>query len=348
MSQNSPILLLISNAFSVSDKYGAVAKEMQQLFTEKGWRVITTSKLQNRFLRVLDMIFITLIYSRTYQVAQIDVFSGSAFRWAEITGFLLRLFRKPYILTLHGGNLPSFAEKYPDRVRRLLAHAHIVTAPSQYLREQMSVYRADILYLPNPIHLTTYTYKQREKCDANLIWLRALHQLYNPEMAVHVMAKLKDHFPDITLDMYGPDKQDGSIQRIQALIQKLNLQAQVFVRGAIPKHQVPSILAQCDIFLNTTNVDNTPVSVMEAMATGLCIVTTNVGGLPYLLQHNDTAMLVPANDVEGMVAAIRELLTNPDTAARLSAHARSAAEQFDWSVILPQWERLFREAAING
>jgi glycosyltransferase involved in cell wall biosynthesis len=102
-------------------------------------------------------------------------------------------------------------------------------------------------------------------------------------------------------------------------------------------------MSQGDIFLNTTNVDNTPVSVLEALACGLCVVSTDVGGIPYLLEHEEDALLVPPDDAEAMAAAVRRVLTEPGLAERLSRNARKKAEGFDWSVVLPQWERLLLE-----
>jgi glycosyltransferase involved in cell wall biosynthesis len=100
-----------------------------------------------------------------------------------------------------------------------------------------------------------------------------------------------------------------------------------------------------DIFLNTTNVDNTPVSIMEAMASGLCIVSTNVGGISYLLEHERDALLVPPDDPEAMAGAVRRLLTEPELAARLSNNARRKAEEFDWATVLPKWKELLTAAS---
>jgi glycosyltransferase involved in cell wall biosynthesis len=99
-------------------------------------------------------------------------------------------------------------------------------------------------------------------------------------------------------------------------------------------------MSRGDIFLNTTNVDNTPISVLEAMACGLCVVSTNVGGIPYLLEHEHDALLVPPDDPAAVATAVRRLLTEPDLAEQLSRNARQKAEKFDWSIILPQWEAL--------
>jgi glycosyltransferase involved in cell wall biosynthesis len=103
---------------------------------------------------------------------------------------------------------------------------------------------------------------------------------------------------------------------------------------------VPEVLNRADIFLNTTNVDNNPVSVAEAMACGLCIVSTDVGGMTYLLDHETNALLVRPDDPEAMADAVQRILSDSDLAARLSSNARRKAEGFDWEAVLPRWRNL--------
>jgi glycosyltransferase involved in cell wall biosynthesis len=82
---------------------------------------------------------------------------------------------------------------------------------------------------------------------------------------------------------------------------------------------------------------------MEAMACGLCVVSTNVGGLPYLIDDEVDGLLVPPNDTMAMAKAVSCLLTQPTLAVKLSENARNRAEKLDWSGILPQWENLLVE-----
>jgi glycosyltransferase involved in cell wall biosynthesis len=111
----------------------------------------------------------------------------------------------------------------------------------------------------------------------------------------------------------------------------------------VPHDEVPTWLSKGDIFLNTTDFDNTPISVLEALACGLCVISTNVGGIPYLLDDEHDGLLVPPDDVQAMTDAVRRLLTESDLATRLSQNGRDKAESFDWSRVYPQWETLLLE-----
>ncbi|MEZ5362585.1 MAG: glycosyltransferase [Bryobacterales bacterium] len=95
--------------------------------------------------------------------------------------------------------------------------------------------------------------------------------------------------------------------------------------------------------MNTARIDNSPVSVVEAMAAGLCVVSTRVGGLPLLVEDQVDCLLTPPGDARAIASAALRILHQPGLSARLSLNARRKAERFDWSVIVPQWERLFTE-----
>jgi glycosyltransferase involved in cell wall biosynthesis len=338
-------VMIVGNFLSSMRGNLAVCEELAEQLTAGGWRVITASTKRSRIVRLLDMIAIVWRTRKSYCVAQVNVYSGPAFGWAETVCGLLKFINKPFILTLHGGKLPEFADRWPRRVRRLLRSAAVVTTPSPYLLDKMKSYRADLRLLPNALDLKKYSFRLRSKPQPRLIWVRAFHEIYNPPLAPQVLALLAATFLDIRLTMVGPDKGDGSLQRTQQAAMSLNVIDRLALTGGVPKAEVPTWLNTGDIFLNTTKVDNTPISVLEAMACGLCVVSTNVGGLPYLLAHEEDALLVPPNDPEAMAAAVRHLMTEPGLAARLSRNARKKVEQFDWSAILPQWEEIFTKTA---
>lgn len=340
-----PPVLLVGNFLSPAAIKPTVSAELADRLTDAGWTILTTSGKPRRAERLLDMVGTIWRLRREYAIANVDVFSGPAFVWAEAACWSLRRTGKPYLLTLHGGNLPVFARQRPGRVRRLLESAAAVTTPSCYLFEQMRPYRRDLLVLPNAVDLSAYEFRVRRNARPLLVWLRAFHRIYNPALAPHVVRRLAARFPDIHLTMVGPDKGDGSLQRTQAIAAQLGVHERILLPGGVPKASVPAWLDAADIFLNTTHIDNTPVSVLEAMASGLCVVSTNVGGIPFLVEAEQDALLVPPDDAKAMAAAVSRLLSEPGLAERLSCRARSKAEQFDWSGVLPQWERLLAVVA---
>jgi glycosyltransferase involved in cell wall biosynthesis len=167
-------------------------------------------------------------------------------------------------------------------------------------------------------------------------------------MAVKMMVALRASLPEIQLTMIGPDKDDGSLTETRKWVEQSGLENAITIISGIPKNQVPSYLSQADIFINTTNIDNTPISVMEAMACGLCVVSTNVGGISYLLEDRKDALLVLPDDWQGMADAIKLLYSQSGLASLLAQNARNKVGQFDWSVVFPQWENLFLELSNRG
>jgi len=340
-------ILLIGNFLSSVTGVRGVSEDLAERLSDRGWKVLVTSREVGRLAKLKDILFTIWLRRSEYEIAHVEVYSGLAFSLAEIVCLALKAVKKPYLITLHGGNLPNFSQRWSGRVRRLLRSAVVVTTPSRYLHEQMKPYISKMTLLPNPINLRTCLFQERYHHRPYLVWLRAFHNLYNPTLVVKSAALLVSEFSELSLTMIGPDKNDGSLQSTIALADKLGMSKRLHLPGKVTKQDVPAWLQHGDIFINTTNIDNTPVSVLEAMACGLCVVSTNVGGIPYLLNDEEDALLVPPDDPEAMAFAVRRILTEPGLAVRLSQNARNKVEQFDWSVILPQWEALFLQV-ING
>lgn len=340
-----PALLMVGNFLSGAGGRRGVCEDLAERLRSAGWTVRTTSTQPGRVRRLSDMLGTVWRRRGQYAVAQVDAYSGPAFLWAAAVAFLLRRLGKPFILTLHGGNLPAFSRRRRRLVGAVLRMAAAVTAPSAYLVREMKAWRADILLLPNALDVARYPFSLRERPQPRLVWLRAFHETYNPALAPEVLARLAPHEPDVRLTMVGPDKGDGSLERTRAAARRLGVESRLEILGGVPKERVGETLARADVFLNTTNVDNSPVSVVEAMACGLCVVSTDVGGIPDLVRDGENGLLVPPSDVERMAAAVGSLLGDPARAARLSRNGRNTAQGFDWSAVLPEWERLLRGVA---
>ncbi len=340
-----PRVLLIGNFLSGSFRTRSVSEDLAVRLAGDGWDVQTTSPRRARLPRLADFLTTAWRKRHSYDVANVDVYSGAAFVWAEAVCAVLRAAGKPYVLTLHGGNLPGFMRKWPGRVERLLRPAAAVVAPSPYLLEHVRPLRRDVELIPNALDLGDYAFRERSVPAPRLIWLRSYHAIYNPALAPAAFALVAARHADARLTMIGADKGDGSMEAARAAAARSGVDQRITIRGGVPKSDVPGELQAGDIFLNTTNIDNTPVSVLEALACGLCVVSTSVGGIPYLLEDGVDALLVPPGDPGAMSAAVCRILEEPGLARALSRSGRGKVESFDWKPVLQRWRELLTAAA---
>jgi len=340
-------VLFIGNHLSFSKSNVSATEELEIRLQERNWKILSTSNKKNKILRIIDILSTIIIKKDVYDLVIINVYSGLAFLWAYLSGLTLRIIQKPFILVLHGGNLPVFSKKHPKAIMQLFNWANKVISPSLYLKFSLKSFHPDIKIIPNPIEVKSYPFVIRKKPKAKLIWLRAFHEIYNPSLIPKVIHLLENKFDQLSILMVGPDQGDGSLSRMKSLAEEFDVSEMISIHLGVSKAEVPKMLSLGDIFLNTTNIDNTPVSVIEAMACGLCIVSTNVGGIPFLLEHEKDALLVPPNDPGSMADAIVRIMNDPSLACKLSENARKKAESFDWSIVLPQWEELLKSGQKN-
>lgn len=311
------------------------------LFVCEGFEVTRASSKINRAARMLEIASVLIKNRRNFDVVILDVYSGLNLIMAEIVGLICKFFKLPLIMVLHGGNLPKFVEEKPRRMKRILDRANLLAAPSHFLAEKIGSSDFEIKVIPNVLDITKYTYKERSKIEPNLFWMRSFHSIYNPQMAIKVLAELKKSFPQATLTMAGMDK--GIEEETKKLAEDLRLKDSVRFPGFLNAAKKTEEFSRADIFINTNHIDNMPVAVVEACAAGLPVVATEVGGLPYLLTHGENGLLVPNENVGAMVNSITNLIKKPELTLKLSANGRKLAEHSAWENVRHKWEKLFEE-----
>jgi glycosyltransferase involved in cell wall biosynthesis len=277
----------------------------------------------------------SIFQNRKVDAVLIDTYSTTNFWYAFATSQLCRLLKLKYIPILHGGNLPFRLKNNPKICNMIFNHSYHNVSPSNYLlakfREQGF---NNLIYIPNGIEIENYPYQERKKAAPNLLWVRSFAKIYNPLMAVEVFSSIKKKYLEATFCMVGPEK-DGSL--LSAKQKAKDLELEVLFTGKLSKQDWIKLSKEYTIFINTTHFDNMPVSVMEAMSLGLAVVSTNVGGIPYLLENKKEGLLVQDNDVDEMVLAIEKIIENPNLFLSLTSHARIKAESFDWESVKHNW-----------
>jgi glycosyltransferase involved in cell wall biosynthesis len=304
----------------------------------------------NRYARAADILRAVAAGRRGTEVVILHVFGGPSFVVEDAASRLAARLGHRLIGLMAGGGLPDFGARHPGWVRRVLARFDLLVAPSPYLVRWAEGLRlpVDAVVIPDPLRLDGYPYRARSSLEPRLLWMRTFHEIYNPLMAVDVLAALRRSRDarDVTLTMAGQDK--GLLDDARRRAAALGLAGAVRFPGFLGPADKRREFAAHDVFLNTNRIDNTPVSVVEAGAFGVPVVATDVGGIADLLRDGENALLVPDGDADAMAAAVDRLLDDPDLAARLSAGGRVLAEERDVEAVADRWEDAIGRVLVGG
>ncbi|MDA0812448.1 MAG: glycosyltransferase family 4 protein [Verrucomicrobia bacterium] len=303
------------------------------------YELITASHARNQLVRLFDMIRVVIQNQGATSYVLIDTYSTAAFYYAWVIGGLSKALKIPYIPILHGGDLASRLGRTPRLCRQLFGSSFRNVAPSPFLKKVFSDRDFDVEVIGNPLKVEDYEFTHRYRVEPRLLYVRSFDRTYNPALAVRVLALLVPSHSRATLCMVGPDK-DGTRAEVEALAHKLGVHDRVRFTGKLAPVVWRELSKELDIFINTTNVDNTPLSVVEAMALGIPVVSTSAGGLPDLVTNGIDGFLVDCNAAEQFVECIELLVHDPELVARMTWNGRNTAERFSSGNVVQAWREL--------
>ncbi len=239
----------------------------------------------------------------------------------------------PVVLNYRGGEIEEFFQKSFRWVRPSLNRVAKVIVPSDYTAEVFRRRGFDVGIVKNIIDLdrfarTDTSSRPRTTNGPHLLVTRNLEPIYDIHTALHVLQQVSRDYPEARLTVCGsgPDK-----AALLQLARELGISESVTFTGNIDNDSIAGLYRSADIMLNTSLADNMPVSVLEALACGVPIVSTNVGGVPYLVVHEKTALLVDPRDYKAMAKAIVSLARNPEKTAALVRAGLNEIENYTWS-----------------
>lgn len=285
-----------------------------------------------------------LVRVRAYDV--IHVFSASywSFLLAPTPAILAaKLYGKKVLLNYRSGEAEDHLKRWRTAVP-IAKLADKVVVPSLYLVKVFGHFGVQAEVAPNTLDFARFAFRERRPLRPALLSNRNLEPLYNVECVLRAFALIQRQAPEASLTVVG----DGSDRaRLEALGVELGLDHVEFFGHVAPK-DMPAFYDRADIFLNASDIDNMPVSHLEAFACGLPVVTTDAGGIPYIVAHERTGLMVARGDYRALARACLRLLEDGALATRLVRAARADCEQYTWASVRPRWLRLYRELAQVG
>ena len=275
---------------------------------------------------------------RSVDVAHVFSASYASFLLAPVPAMLAaRLFGKRVVLHYHSGEADDHLTNWGALVHPWLRLAHRIVVPSEYLREVFRRHGYDALVIPNVVDLSAFSYRDRTPLRPRLLCTRNFESYYRVDVVLDAFAKLLAIEPSASLTLAGYGSEEARLREMAARLTPGSVQ---FV-GKVKPADMPALLTAHDIFVNASVVDNQPVSILEAFASGLPVVSTPAGDIPSMIEHGVNGMLVPENDAAAMAQAVGALLSNPPHALALARAARDGMTQFTWPAVRDAWAAVY-------
>lgn len=263
-----------------------------------------------------------------------------AFYLAPAPALLLaHIFRKRTILNYHDGRAHDHLARW-QLARRLMSLATDIAVPSDYLVEVFARFGLNAARIPNIAEPVALRYRSRSRPRPVFLHNRGLAPEYNPACTLRAFAMIQQRYPEASLTV----AHDGPLRsQLEALAASLGLRQTDFI-GSVSPADMGTLYDSADIYLMSPDADNMPLSVLECFAAGVPVVASSAGGIPNLIEHQQTGLLFAPNDHQAMAACALRLLEEPGLAARLAAAARAQCAKYSWTQIGPRWIALYRSS----
>ncbi len=284
------------------------------------------------------------------RVQVMHVLANSGWAWhlcAAPALWLAKLRGTPVIVNYRGGEADAFFARAPRHVLRSLRQAALRVTPSAFLQRVFARHGLDAQVIPNIVDLARFTpVPVRDFGDSpQLLVARNLEPIYDIQTAIRSFARVRMHFVGARLTIAGTGPE---LSRLREVVASLGLTEAVDFAGRIDNAAMPALYAQADCALNTSRVDNMPISVLEAFASGVVLVSTAAGGIPDIVADGVSGLLAPVGDDEALAASVCRVLGDPVLAARLRESGRAAAAAYAWSHVGPLWLAAYRQVAAGS
>ncbi len=302
------------------------------------------NKLQQiKYVRTLISwpLYIIHLFCLVHRYDVLHLFSASylSFLLAPAPAAIIgKIFGKRIILNYHSGEAEDHLLRSLKIIKFVLGYVDSIVVPSRYLQKVFSSFNIDSTVIYNVVEMDAFPYCDRKHYSPRFLVSRNLEPIYNIECVIKCFCIIQYKFPDASLTILGTGSQE---RELKSLVVKLNL-SNVHFAGRVERADIAKYFSGNDIMLNASNIDNMPLSILEAFSAGLPVVSTKSGGIPYMIKHRITGLLVPLNDHESLARCAIELLENKELAAGIAHGAHEEClRKYSWDVVRDQWLMIY-------
>jgi glycosyltransferase involved in cell wall biosynthesis len=310
--------------------------KLRKLQSIKYVRTVTTS-----LLYVLNL----LREVRKYDVIHIFSASYLSFLIAPTPAiFVSKLYGKKIVLNYHSGEAEDHLRRWRRSTLPILNLCDAIVVPSEYLVRVFALFGLKASAIFNIIELDKFAFRERNQLRPVFLSNRNLEPHYGVDCVLRAFARIQQQTPEASLTVVGDGSQREALEKLTT---ELNLQHTSFT-GRVEHEQIYEHYSKADVFLNASRIDNQPLSILEAFACGLPVVTTNAGGIPDIVTDQKTGLVVAVDDCKTLAERATKLLCDRNMSITITKNAREECSKYTWEVVCEQWLRLYREVAGNS
>lgn len=259
---------------------------------------------------------------------------------------LARMARVPYLFHLHSGEFPVFYHRECGRLaqawvkRTLRGAARVVVLTNGWRSALLEIEpKLRLEVLGNPVAVPEHIPPLRDRVG-EVLFLGRLREKKGVFDLVRAMPAILSAYPDIRFVLAG----DGELEVVRTMARDLKVEHALVMPGWIDGDEKDMAIGRADIFVLPSYFEGLPVGILEAMAAGVPIVATTVGGIPDILTNERNALLVPPGEVSALAGAIIRLIPDKALRAKLREAAyESACADFSNKQVLMKLEAMYRE-----
>lgn len=312
----------------------------------RGFRWLQRIKYVRTLVTTLAYLFLLVVRAPWCDI--LHTFSASYYSYlctACPAILVAKLYGKKCILHYHSGEAEDHLRNWPRTTLPVMRLADEIVMCSGYLVDVFARFGLRARAIHNTVALDRFHFRERRPLRPVFLVSRLLEPLYNVACVLRAFKLIQERYPEARLTVAADGVLRPELERLA--FDELRLRNTEFV-GFVPFDQMPALYDAADIYLTATDLDNMPGSVIECMATGVLVVTTDAGGIPYIATHEETCLMIPRNDHAAMAAAAFRLLADEELAVGIARRARASSRRFTWEVVRDEWLKLYFEVAARA
>lgn len=328
-------ILIIAN---YTPSFGGISGQVEVLR-----HCLCRERIKNSIFSLRGNAFKRIIYfsrllcvARNYDVLHIHGCSWRGFLPIIMGVIAGGLWKKRIIITYHGGDADKYFAKKSRFVKRWLLRADKVIVLNGYLEKVFDKYHIPCVVIPNIVELNE-PIQRKEHEGIQFISVRHLRSLYNIPCVLNAYHKVKQQYPQCSLTILGQGPQR---EELEQMVQDLHILDVDFV-GQVPNTEIMRYLSESDIMLSAPHVDNMPVSVLEAMNAGVLVISSRVGGVPYMIEEGKTGLFFTDDNADELAEKMIWAIEHPEERAAMVVRAQKDVQKYTWKNIRSQLLQLY-------